>query len=144
MENIITDYDLLDWSKDWTLGITYTDKHNSEFLTIFQNGANSIMFRLNHNPDNQSIYVTSGINPERWGVNTWCIFEDGDKFLFIYDSYKAELKIIRNGVNKYYISIGKNERVFRSTFDTKIAINRIIEQNEIDAYFELYNKGVKE
>ena len=36
---------------------------------------------------------------------------------------------------------GNPSRVFWSNFDVSIAMNRIIEQSEIDTYFELYNKG---
>ena len=87
---------LLDWSKDWTVGLTLTEfeiASDQKFITLFSSGDNAIMLR--RGGVNHGLYLTGNDGANKAGVNTWYAPNAGGKLLFANDG--------TNGFLKYYI-----------------------------------------
>ena len=87
---------LLDWSADWTVGISLVEfevRSDQKFITLFSSGQNAIMLRrggINH-----GLYLTGNDGANKAGINTWYAPNPGGKLLFSNDG--------TNGFLKYYI-----------------------------------------
>ena len=80
--NTATGY--LDWTKDWTIGITvvgYPQHSDSKYQCLFASGNNVIMIR--RGGTNQSLYIASNnTGYASQGINTWQPINDGDRIQF--------------------------------------------------------------
>ena len=88
--------DLLDWSADWTIGVTLTEfdiASDGKFITLFSSGQNAIMLR--RGGSNHGLYLTGNDGANKAGINTWYAPNAGGKLLFANDG--------SNGFLKYYI-----------------------------------------
>ena len=88
--------DLLDWTKDWTIGVTLTEfdiASDGKFVTLFSSGQNAIMLR--RGGSNHGLYLTGNDGANKAGINTWYTPNAGGKLLFANDG--------SNGFLKYYI-----------------------------------------
>ena len=87
---------LLDWSEDWTVGISLVEfevKADGKFITLFSSGDNAIMLR--RGGANHGLYLTGNDGANKAGVNTWYAPNPGGKLMFSNDG--------TNGFLKYYI-----------------------------------------
>ena len=88
--------DLLDWTKDWTIGVTLTEFEvgsDGKFITLFSSGDNAIMLR--RGGSNHGLYLTGNDGANKAGINTWYAPNPGGKLMFANDG--------TNGFLKYYI-----------------------------------------
>ena len=88
---------LLDWSADWTIGVTLTEfdvASDQKFITLFSSGQNAIMLR--RGGANHGLYLTGDDGANKAGINTWYTPNAGGKLLFSNDG--------TNGFLRYYIS----------------------------------------
>ena len=87
---------LLDWTKDWTIGVTLTEfdiASDQKFITLFSSGDNAIMLR--RGGANHGLYLTGNDGANKAGINTWYTPNAGGKLLFSNDG--------TNGFLRYYI-----------------------------------------
>ena len=87
---------LLDWSKDWTIGVTLTEfdvKSDGKFITLFSSGQNAILLR--RGGSNHGLYLTGNDGANKAGINAWYAPNPGGKLMFVNDG--------TNGFLKYYI-----------------------------------------
>ena len=85
--------DLLDWSKDWTIGVTLTEfdiASDGKFVTLFSSGENAIMLR--RGGSNHGLYLTGNNGVNKAGINTWYAPNAGGKLLFVNDGTVGFLK----------------------------------------------------
>lgn len=81
---------LLDWSKDWTVGINLVEfevRSDGKFITLFKSGSNAIMLR--RGGANHGLYITGNDGATKVGANTWYAPNPGGKLLFTYDGDSA-------------------------------------------------------
>lgn len=81
---------LLDWTADWTVGISLVEfevKADGKFITLFSSGDNAIMLR--RGGANHGLYVTGNNGATKIGANTWYAPNPGGKLLFSYDGASA-------------------------------------------------------
>lgn len=85
--------DVLDWTKDWSIGVTLVGlgpvTSDQKFVTLFSNGNNSIQLR--RGGTNWGMYVT-GDTSYTHGANTWYAPSATSRLLFTYDSATCRLK----------------------------------------------------
>ena len=87
---------LLDWTKDWTIGVTLTEfdiASDQKFITLFSSGQNAILLR--RGGANHGLYLTGDDGANKAGINTWYTPNAGGKLLFSNDG--------TNGFLRYYI-----------------------------------------
>ena len=85
-----TNVNLLDWSKDWTIGVTLTEfgiASDGKFITLFSSGQNAIMLR--RGGANHGLYLTGNDGANKAGINAWYAPNAGGKLLFTYDGESA-------------------------------------------------------
>ena len=85
--------DLLDWAKDWTIGVTLTEfdiASDGKFITLFSSGQNAIMLR--RGGSNHGLYLTGNDGANKAGINTWYAPNAGGKLLFANDGTAGFLK----------------------------------------------------
>ena len=86
--------DVLDWSKNWSIGITLvglTETTNDQkFMTLFSNGGNAIYLR--RGGTNWGLYVTGDGGSYLAGANTWYAPNPTSRILFAYDAAAGRLK----------------------------------------------------
>ncbi len=84
----------VDWSKDWSLGITcvgYPLHADNKYQCLFASGNNVIMIR--RGGTNQSLYIASNnTGYASQGINTWVPINDGDRILIAYDTTNNHLR----------------------------------------------------
>ena len=84
----------VDWSKDWSLGITcvgYPLHADAKYQCLFASGNNVIMIR--RGGTNQSLYIASNnTGYASQGINTWVPITDGDRILLAYDTSNNHLR----------------------------------------------------
>jgi hypothetical protein len=81
---------LLDWGKDWTVGINLVEfevRSDAKFITLFKSGSNAIMLR--RGGANHGLYITGNNGATKVGANTWYAPNPGGKLLFTYDGNSA-------------------------------------------------------
>ena len=87
----------LDWTKDWTLGITlvgYPQHSDQKYQCLFASGNNVLMIR--RGGVNQALYVASNnTGYASQGINTWTPINDGDRLQFEYTSTNKHLKYFK-------------------------------------------------
>ena len=84
---------LLDWSEDWTVGISLVEfevKADQKFITLFSSGDNAIMLR--RGGSNHGLYLTGNDGATKAGINTWYAPNPGGKLLFVNDGTVGFLK----------------------------------------------------
>ena len=84
---------LLDWSKDWTIGVTLTEfdiGSDGKFVTLFSSGQNAIMLR--RGGSNHGLYLTGNDGASKAGINTWYAPNPGGKLMFVNDGTAGFLK----------------------------------------------------
>ena len=84
---------LLDWSADWTIGISLVEfevKADGKFITLFSSGQNAIMLR--RGGSNHGLYLTGNDGANKAGINTWYAPNPGGKLLFANDGTAGFLK----------------------------------------------------
>ena len=83
----------MDWTKDWTLGITlvgYPQYSDSKYQCLFASGDNVLMIR--RGGVNQALYVASNnTGYAAQGINTWSPINDGDRLQFEYSAANRRL-----------------------------------------------------
>jgi len=85
--------DALDWSKDWSIGITFLGLlpySDNKFMSLFRSGSNHITLR--RGGSNWGMYVTSNNNAYQHGANTGHAPSDTDRVLFTYSASTNRLK----------------------------------------------------
>ena len=98
-----TNVNLLDWSKDWTIGVTLTEfqvKSDQKFITLFSSGDNAIMLR--RGGTNHGLYLTGNDGADKAGINTWYAPNAGGKLLFCMDATSGRLKYYIGNVDGSY------------------------------------------
>ena len=98
-----TNVNLLDWSKDWTIGVTLPEfdvASDGKFITLFSSGQNAIMLR--RGGSNHGIYLTGNDGANKAGNNTWYAPNAGGKLLFCMDSTTGRLKYYIGNVDGSY------------------------------------------
>ena len=87
----------LDWSKDWTLGITlvgYPQHSDAKYQCLFASGNNVLMIR--RGGTNQSLYIASNnTGYASQGINTWTPINDGDRLQFEYTTSNNYLRYFK-------------------------------------------------
>ena len=87
----------LDWSKDWTLGITlvgYPQHSDQKYQCLFASGNNVLMIR--RGGVNQALYIASNnTGYASQGINTWTPINDGDRLQFEYTATNKHLKYFK-------------------------------------------------
>lgn len=87
----------LDWSKDWTLGITligYPQHSDNKYQCLFASGNNVLMIR--RGGTNQALYIASNnTGYASQGINTWSPINDGDRLQFEYTATNKHLKYFK-------------------------------------------------
>ena len=87
----------LDWTKDWTLGITligYPQHSDSKYQCLFASGNNVLMIR--RGGTNQALYIASNnTGYASQGINTWSPINDGDRLQFEYTATNKHLKYFK-------------------------------------------------
>lgn len=87
----------LDWSKDWTLGITlvgYPQYADNKYQCLFASGNNVLMIR--RGGTNQALYIASNnTGYASQGINTWAPINDGDRLQFEYTTSNNHLKYFK-------------------------------------------------
>ena len=94
---------LLDWSKDWTIGITLTEfdiASDGKFVTLFSSGGNAIMLR--RGGSNQGLYLTGNDGANKAGNNTWYAPNAGGKLMFSNDATTGRMKYFIGNVDGSY------------------------------------------
>ena len=94
---------LLDWTKDWTIGMTLTEfevKGDGKFITLFSSGDNAIMLR--RGGSNHGLYVTGNNGATKVGANTWYAPNPGGKVLFAFDKDLSRLRYYIGNVDGGY------------------------------------------
>jgi len=85
--------DALDWSKDWSIGITFLGLlpySDNKFMSLFRSGSNHITLR--RGGSNWGMYVTANNNAYQHGANTGHAPSDTDRVLFTYSASTNRLK----------------------------------------------------
>ena len=98
-----TNANLLDWSKDWTIGVTLTEfdvASDGKFFTLFSSGDNAIMLR--RGGANQGLYLTGNDGANKAGINTWYAPNAGGKLMFVNDGTVGFLKYYIGNVDGSY------------------------------------------
>jgi len=87
----------LDWTADWTLGITlvgYPQHSDSKYQCLFASGNNVLMIR--RGGTNQALYIASNnTGYASQGINTWSPINDGDRLQFEYNSTSKHLRYFK-------------------------------------------------
>ncbi len=87
----------LDWTKDWTIGITlvgYPQHSDAKYQCLFASGNNVLMIR--RGGTNQSLYIASNnTGYASQGINTWTPISDGDRLQFEYNSTSKHLRYFK-------------------------------------------------
>lgn len=87
----------MDWSKDWTLGITligYPQYSDSKYQCLFASGNNVLMIR--RGGTNQALYIASNnTGYASQGINTWSPINDGDRLQFEYTTSNNYLRYFK-------------------------------------------------
>jgi len=94
---------LLDWSKDWTIGVTLTEfdiASDGKFITLFSSGQNAIMLR--RGGANHGLYLTGNDGASKAGINTWYAPNAGGKLMFVNDGTAGFLKYYIGNVDGTY------------------------------------------
>ena len=94
---------LLDWTADWTLGMTLTEfevKADQKFITLFSSGDNAIMLR--RGGSNHGLYITGNDGATKIGANTWYAPNAGGKVLFAFSKDTSRLKYYIGNVDGTY------------------------------------------
>ena len=94
---------LLDWSADWTVGISLVEfevRSDQKFITLFSSGQNAIMLR--RGGVNHGLYLTGNDGATKAGINTWRAPNPGGKLLFSNDSTSGFLKYYIGNVDGSY------------------------------------------
>jgi len=94
---------LLDWTKDWTIGMTLTEfdvKSDGKFITLFSSGDNAIMLR--RGGSNHGLYVTGNGGATKIGANTWYAPNAGGKILFAFYKDFSRLRYYIGNVDGTY------------------------------------------
>jgi len=98
----------LDWTKDWTIGITivgYPQYSDSKYQCLFASGNNVIMIR--RGGTNQSLYVASNnTGYASQGINTWVPINDGDRIQFEYSSSSNQLRYFKGPAGQVPVLVG--------------------------------------
>ena len=95
--------DLLDWTKDWTIGVTLTEfdvKSDGKFVTLFSSGGNGILLR--RGGSNHGLYLTGNDGATKAGINTWYAPNPGGKLMFANDGNAGFLKYYIGNVDGTY------------------------------------------
>ncbi len=84
----------MDWSKDWSLGITLVGcptHSDNKYQCLFASGQNVLMIR--RGATNQALYIASNnTGYASQGINTWTPINDGDRLLFEHDATSHQLR----------------------------------------------------
>ena len=94
---------LLDWTKDWTIGVTMTEfevKSDQKFITLFSSGQNAIMLR--RGGSNHGLYLTGNDGANKAGINAWYAPNQGGKLMFVNDGTAGFLKYYIGNVDGSY------------------------------------------
>jgi len=94
---------LLDWTKDWSLGINLVDfevKADQKFITLFSSGSNAIMLR--RGGSNHGLYITGNNGATKIGANTWYAPNPGGKLLFVFYKDFSRLRYYIGNVDGTY------------------------------------------
>ena len=94
---------LLDWTKDWTIGVTLTEfdiASDQKFITLFSSGDNAIMLR--RGGSNHGLYLTGNDGANKAGINSWHTPNAGGKLLFANDGTAGFLKYYIGNVDGSY------------------------------------------
>ena len=87
----------LDWSKDWTLGVTligFPQHSDNKYQCLFASGNNVLMIR--RGGTNQALYIASNnTGYASQGINTWSPINDGDRLQFEYTTSNNHLKYFK-------------------------------------------------
>ena len=87
----------LDWTADWTLGITlvgYPQHSDSKYQCLFASGNNVLMIR--RGGTNQALYIASNnTGYASQGINTWSPINDGDRLQFEYNATSKHLRYFK-------------------------------------------------
>ena len=114
-----TNANLLDWTKDWTIGVTLTEfevASDGKFITLFSSGQNAIMLR--RGGSNHGLYLTGNDGANKAGINAWYAPNPGGKLMFANDGTAGFLKYyignvdgtfaLRGSVNLASATLGNN------------------------------------
>ena len=94
---------LLDWTADWSIGMTLVDfevKADNKFITLFSSGDNAIMLR--RGGANHGLYVTGNDGATKIGANTWYAPNPGGKILFVFYKDFSRLRYYIGNVDGTY------------------------------------------
>jgi len=98
----------VDWSKDWTLGITlvgYPQSADQKYQCLFASGNNVIMIR--RGGTNQSLYIASNnTGYASQGINTWAPINDGDRIMFEHNATSHSLRYFKGQAGAVPLLIG--------------------------------------
>ena len=129
---------LLDWGKDWTIGVTLTEfdiASDGKFFTLFSSGQNAIMLR--RGGSNQGLYLTGNDGANKAGINTWYAPNAGGKLMFVNDGTAGFLKYyignvdgsfaLRGVVNIASATLGNNNPGTNFCIGKKVGNNAVAE-----------------
>lgn len=129
---------LLDWSQDWTIGVTLTEfevASDGKFITLFSSGQNAIMLR--RGGSNHGLYLTGNDGANKAGINTWYAPNAGGKLLFANDGSAGFLKYyignvdgtfsLRGVVNIASATLGNNNPGTNFCIGKKVGSNAVAE-----------------
>jgi len=98
----------LDWTKDWTLGITlvgYPLYADNKYQCLFASGNNVIMIR--RGGTNQALYIASNNSSyASQGINTWNSIEAGDRVQFEYEAATRQLRYFKGQPGQVPVLVG--------------------------------------
>ena len=131
---------LLDWAKDWTVGINLVEfevRSDGKFITLFSSGQNAIMLR--RGGSNHGLYITGNDGDTKVGVNTWATPNPGGKLLFTYDGESAtgtpRLKYYIGNVDGSYSLRGnygvKTANIGGNTVGSEFSIGKRVKKNAV-------------
>ena len=129
---------LLDWDKDWTIGVTLTEfdiASDGKFFTLFSSGDNAIMLR--RGGSNHGLYLTGNDGANKAGINTWYAPNAGGKLMFVNDGTAGFLKYyignvdgtfsLRGVVNIASATLGNNNPGANFCIGKKVGNNAVAE-----------------
>ena len=105
---------LLDWTSDWTVGISLVEfevKADGKFITLFSSGDNAIMLR--RGGSNHGLYITGNNGATKIGANTWYAPNPGGKLMFSFDASTSRLR--------YYIGNIDGSFALRANYGVNVA-----------------------
>lgn len=86
---------ILDWSKDWSLGMTvvdFSDMGDNKRMTVASNGGNHLTLQRGHGQD--AFYISGDNGVTSHGANVWYNLDDNRRILFIYNSTTRRIRYL--------------------------------------------------